>query len=477
MERLGSLHFRLAACVLACAAVGARGAPNARAAAPRTPLARRTLARATAPQPADDWPEPRAAGAPARATAREIASSAALIAGTTVGAGALALPGATAPCGFVPSAAALVVGWALMASSGLLVAEVTAAAARETSSPGVGLLAATELTLGSRAGAVAGAGSALVQLALLSAYTAQGGDDVSRALAAAAGAAGVAAPPPFVGPFAFTAALGGCAALGNGRVLGVVNALLVGALLASFAALLALAAPAVSARGLLEPRDWGRAVDAFPICVLALVFHNVVPAVTRALRGEASAIRLAVLGGSAVPLVMFLLWDGAVLGAAPIGGADGPPAVVDALAPLRALGERGGLAGSAVPAFSIAAVGTSYLGFCIGQHDVLVDAMRVTRGDRAAELGAYALVLGPPLALACALPGVFAPALDVAGTFGVSTLYALLPAALAWTQRSRSQPRAPSEPLLPGGRGALLAVGGAALAVVVEGALDQAGLL
>lgn len=428
-----------------------------------------------------EWPEPRAAGVPERATAQSIVSCAALVAGTTVGAGALALPGATAPCGFVPSAAALLLGWALMASSGLLVAEVTVGAARKTGDPGVGLLAATTATLGARAGALVGAGCALVQLALLCAYTAQGGADIAGALAGASGAP----PPAFVGPCLFTAGLGGCAALGGERVLGAINGALVAALLASFAALLALAAPAVSAEQLVGHRHWELAAGAFPICVLSLVFHNVVPAVTRALRGEVRAIRLAILGGSALPLCMFLMWEAAVLGAQPPAAAQGALGAdafaADPLAPLRALGEGSGLARGAIPAFSVSAVGTSYLGFCIGQHDVLVDALRIRRGDRPAELGAYALALVPPLAVACVLPEVFAPALDAAGTFGVSTLYALLPAMLAWRQRAAAEAEGAAlgghEQMLPGGRAALVAIGATALGIVGEGTLDRLGLV
>lgn len=65
-----------------------------------------------------------------------------------------------------------------------------------------------------------------------------------------------------------------------------------------------------------------------------------------------------------------------------------------------------------------------------------------------------------------------------AGTYGVLTLFGILPAAMAWQSRYGSQqqqqgqqqgPGAQScQPLLPGGAPVLLAVGGAAAAVIAR---------
>jgi tyrosine-specific transport protein len=373
-----------------------------------------------------------------------------------------------------------------MAASGLLVAELTVSAALSAQRPGIGLLGATELSLGERAGAFAGVGSAVVQLALLSAYSAQGGSELGALLTLGAHGLGLGTPPALVGPCAFTALLGGLTALGSARAVGALNVGLVSVLLVSFGSLLAVAAPAVSEEQLLAPGDWHAAVGALPICVLALVFHNVIPAVSRSLRGDMAAIRAAVIGGSLLPLAMFLLWDGAILGSTPDAQTLAAPGA-DPLAPLRALGGAGDgtqaeLVGLAVSLFSVSATGTSYLGFAIGQHDVLTDALALERGDRTQDLLAYALALLPPLAVACLLPGVFAPALDAAGTFGVTTLYILLPAAVVWQQRYGAQsggdssaPTAPP-PALPGGRAPIVAMCALALAIVGEGALDRLGV-
>jgi Tryptophan/tyrosine permease family len=53
-----------------------------------------------------------------------VASAVALITGTTVGAGVLALPTATAAAGWVPSTLAMVAAWLLLTTSGLLLSEL-----------------------------------------------------------------------------------------------------------------------------------------------------------------------------------------------------------------------------------------------------------------------------------------------------------------------------------------------------------------
>lgn len=459
--RVQARPLALAGRPLRALALGGRLAP---------PRARRCAARASdAP-----WPELPPLGESARPSGAAVASCAALVAGTTIGAGALALPAATAACGFAPSAAALLVGWVLMASSALLLAEATVNIARASGRADVGLAAATSHTLGAEAGACAGLASGLVQLALLSAYAAQGGAELGAFAAAAAGALGAAPPPAAAGACAFTVLLGGAAALGSPRLVGALNGALVCALCASVVRLLALAAPHVSLQRLGAASDWAATADALPICALALVFHNVVPAVCRRLRGDAVSIRRAIVLGSGLPFLLFVLWEAAVLGAADLGAGADPLASLRALAAAEPAGPLGALTALAPSAFALAAVSTSYLGFAIGQTDVLVDMLGLDRTDQAAVLGAYALALLPPLAVALARPDVFTPALDAAGAFGVTSLYVLLPVALAWRCRyGGGADLAPAVELLPFGRPALLVLVALALAIISDGALDR----
>ena len=83
---------------------------------PATPL--------TAPPRPQRFSRPKLAAAEADEAPGTVLGSAALVAGTTVGAGILALPAKTLAAGLAPTATLLVGGWVFMAATGLLIAEV-----------------------------------------------------------------------------------------------------------------------------------------------------------------------------------------------------------------------------------------------------------------------------------------------------------------------------------------------------------------
>ena len=87
--------------------------------------------------------------------------------------------------------------------------------------------------------------------------------------------------------------------------------------------------------------------------------------------------RQAIILGSAVPLLMFLAWDGAVLGSS---GQElllqaGAAAGSDPLDALRATG--GPLVAPLIGAFSFLAVATSFIGFILGLNDFWLDRLQV----------------------------------------------------------------------------------------------------
>ena len=512
---------------IAAAATGFAPAPRRRAPAPRakaTALRPKALPSETKGGLLIDWPD--AIGESCDVDYADGASpdgattfaAGALIAGTTVGAGILALPATTLPTGFVPSAAVLVAAWAYMGASGLLIAETTVNVVCELRRPGLGLLATAERVLGPRAAAAAGLAYVFIHYALLVAYLDKGGAGLLPPLAALAHVPEVtSAAPPAAGAALFAAGLGGFLFVGAPAAIEAANSAAVLALIVAFGALLAIGAPGVEPARLLDRADWSAAPATVPIAILSLVFHNVVPVVATRLRGDAAAIRAAVLGGSAVPLVMFLLWNAVILGNvddatardAVAAAAAGGGVVFDPLEALRAgaagnAGDSGALA-VAVAAFSELAVITSFVGFVFGLRDFYTDLLDgdselddgaldgelAAAGDgrdgapaltgSAREVVLFAIILGPPLGVV-ALGGssIFFKALDVAGTFGISTLFGILPAAMAWQQRYGEGSAATTAgarvlatpPSVPGGRVALALVVGVAVLIVGDGTVE-----
>ena len=381
--------------------------------------------------------------------------SAALVAGTTVGAGILALPYETGAAGFAAAAPVLVGGWAYSAATGLLLAEVSLAAEDGTAS----LLSLARRTLGGAGGNAAGAAYLLLHFGLLVAYEDKAADVLSRSVP------GLSEPAAAV---AFTAVLGSLCAFASPRVLDTANTALLAALVAVFGGLLLAAAPGVHLEALARA-DWSAVPPALPVVALAFVYHNVVPRICASCGGHAPSVRTAVVGGTALPLAMFLLWELVALGAAPAGGAPSADPLQYVAAPA-----------AAVDAFALLAVATSYVGFVLGLSDFFADALSEAPLSPAARKAApLLLTLLPPLAAAVTYPEAFYSALEFSAVYGVMSLFGVLPGLMALSERARAAASgAPAAPkIVPGGDAAAAAsslAAGCLIAASAVGLLERA---
>merc|ERR1712216_845395 len=105
--------------------------------------------------------------------------------------------------------------------------------------------------------------------------------------------------------------------------------------------------------------------------------------------------------------------------------------------------------------FSFSAVVTSFVGFYYGMRgyvrDVLVESSVSSLADDERILAAAVLV--PPSILAATDPGLFLPALDAAGTFGITLLFGIVPAAPPGNSGERtSRPRYSCRAVTPSSR-------------------------
>ncbi|CAL4921799.1 unnamed protein product [Urochloa decumbens] len=78
-----------------------------------------------------------AAAPPSGARRGSVAGAVALIVGTSIGSGILAVPQSTAPAGFIPSAACMVTCWAFLVAEALLIAEINVHLRRRRNKDGV----------------------------------------------------------------------------------------------------------------------------------------------------------------------------------------------------------------------------------------------------------------------------------------------------------------------------------------------------
>lgn len=99
-----------------------------------------------------------------------------LVAGTTVGAGILALPAVTQPAGFVPSTVALTGAWIYMAITGLFIAEVACRTMATTGKPTTSLKSMAAASIGPAGAWLTSAAFVFLHMALLIAYCSRGGE-------------------------------------------------------------------------------------------------------------------------------------------------------------------------------------------------------------------------------------------------------------------------------------------------------------
>ncbi|KAF4360303.1 hypothetical protein F8388_020594 [Cannabis sativa] len=254
------------------------------------------------------------------------------------------------------------------------------------------------------------------------------------------------------------------------RFIGAINGVLVLGIMVSFGALVAVASGDLQWDALLKA-NFQAVPMSIPIIVLSFVYQNVVPVLCTDLEGNLSKIRTAIILGTTIPLILFLVWNAVILGT--ITNLElGADKMID---PLQQLQSSNGAVGPIVEAFSLLAIATSYIGFVLGLSDFLADLLKLP-ADRGSPVP-YILTLFPPLALSLLDPDIFFKALDFAGTYGVLVLFGVVPAAMSWSDRySSSSPSSMLLPqLVPGGKITLSIILGGAGYVIFSELLEKFG--
>ena len=390
------------------------------------------------------------------------------------------------PVGLWPSTVLMVIVWLYMAVSGLLVAEANLSVRQQAGREASGLLATIAYLLG-KGGAIAAAILYLfIHYALLVAYTARGGD----ILAAATAYCISQTVPLWFGHVLFSVALWALLFFGKESFIGRFNSILLLCVLTAFCSLVTLTVREIdfSATAFLMPTfsvpafsvptfsvptfsvptfsvpteiNWEALGTVVPVMFVAFVYHNVVPVVVARLECDTTKIRWAIFLGSLVPLILFLVWNAVIL--LSVGEIAGDP-----IERLQS-GVNGSQLGTVVSVFSELAVATSFIGFVYGLlgffEDLLPQEMSMGEYARPAK---FALVFIPPLLLSVLSPTIFFDAIEVAGAFGVSILFGILPAVMVWKARYGYERRLLNEPLVLGEKAALVVMAVGAIAVIVE---------
>lgn len=382
-----------------------------------------------------------------RSPAGSVPGAILLIAGCCIGAGMLGLPVISALAGFKPSLAMFVLSWVFMTTTALLLLEVNLWFKDEVS-----IISMADRTLGI-VGKIAGWLCFLFLFyALGVAYIAGSGELIADFLQETTGLK----LPHWMGSLAVSIIFGVFVYLGTYSV-DLFNRLLMFGLVLSYVLLVSLGAPHVKTE-YFKHQDWSVAALVLPVMIISFGFHNLVPSLTTYLHGDAKRLRLAVIIGSAIPLFVYLVWEWLILGLVPVNGTEGFLQVMEegsmATEVLKkAVGSS--LVLDIAQYFAFFAILTSFLGNSLSFVDFLADGFHVKK-SAFNKFCLCLLVIVPPFIMSLVYPRIFLTALNYAGAFGAVILFGILPAAMVWAGRYHKN--LTQKPMVPGGRGVLIAV-------------------
>lgn len=361
-------------------------------------------------------------------TVNKTVGSTLLVSGTMIGAGMLAMPLTSAGIGFTFTFFLLIALWALLTCTALLFVEVYQTVEHDA---GIGSLSAQYF---GRFGRVISTTVLLVFLyALLSAYVTGGGSILASSL-------------PLIGDEdstfkiaigLFTLFFGAFVIIGTKSVDGI-NRLLFCIMLFTFASVLFLMLPKVSVDNLMAmPIDKALLLSASPIFFTSFGFHGSIPSLNNYLQGNVKALRFAILVGSIITLIFYIVWQLSTHGVLSQNVFlqilnDDPTlnGLVDAS--LQITGSS--MISQAVKVFSALALITSFLGVALGLFECIEDLLKRAFNVSAGRMTLGVLTFLPPLLFAFFYPKGFILALSYAGQ--MFAFYAVvLPIALVWKAR------------------------------------------
>lgn len=378
-----------------------------------------------------------------------------LMAGSCIGAGMLALPILTGLSGFFPSLTMLVLAWAGMTFTALLLVEVNG----WFSGP-VNLLSMAQKGLGKIGRETAWISYLFLFYALLVAYISASGS-VFAAIFAAVFQIVI---PDWAASIFFTAVFGWIIYLGT-RPVDLVNRAFMVGLIAAYLGMIAIGLFSIHPDYLLH---WApnALFSSLPVLVVSFGFHNLIPSLTSYMKGDLRKVRLTILGGSLIVLAIYVVWSLLVLGVVPYAGPNG---ILDnynqgneATIALRAVLGSSWIGGFA-QAFAFFAIITSFLAQGLTLTHFLADGFG-KHPSRETTRWIILLVLFPPLLLALKYPKIFLQALGFAGGICAMVLFGVLPALMAWVGRYHKHLDSPYR--ARGGKPALILAFGFSLLII-----------
>ncbi|XP_027346528.1 uncharacterized protein LOC113858208 [Abrus precatorius] len=368
-----------------------------------------------------------------------VAGAVAIVIGTSIGTGILALPAKAFPAGLIPSSIAVIVCWIFLLVEAFLLVEINVSLMRKRERKEkdnelevISIRTMAQETLGDLGGTLATIAYVFLGYSSMVAYSSKSGEILFQF---------INLPAPVSGCL-FTLLFTMLVSIWGTRATDQVNQYLTASMIGLLLAIEVLAVVFGGWSGVGGISDWEKIPATIPVIIFSLVFHDLAPFLCAYLEGDLRRVKVSVFLGSLVPLVALLVWDAIALGLA--AEAEN---VVDPVELLYRLKWSG--VSVMVGAFSLLAVGTSLICTLLGFLEFFKEQLRnqTWHSSPAKErnwwarnkmnVTAVTMVVAPSLFVSTIFPDAFSAATDVAGSYCMTVLYGVLPPAMAWAMHKR----------------------------------------
>jgi tyrosine-specific transport protein len=351
-------------------------------------------------------------------------TASALVSGTCIGGGILALPLETGPLGFWPSALILVICYLFMTLTGLLYAQASMWMKGENAH----VVSIAKHLLGRTGEWIAVILYLFMGYASLVAYNSGGALLVKNFFqyGLSYDMAG------WLSSLVYAVVFGVIFYFGP-RVLGWINTLLVCGLVVAYILMVSVGLDDVRST-LLARTSFKGSGFVFPLLLTSFSFQMIVPSIALYVEHDVKALKYSIITGTTLTLCIYLLWQFVVLGIVPVEGEHGLSALHASGSPVTEglkYFTKSNFVSKIAELFAFFAIVTSYLGIGLGLYDFLADLFSVQKKG----WGKFLLVLlvsVPTLYFTLIYPQAFISALDITGGLGDTILNGVIPALMVW---------------------------------------------
>ncbi|CAN0825482.1 Tyrosine-specific transport system 1 [Linum grandiflorum] len=241
-----------------------------------------------------------------------IGGAVALIIGTSIGSGILALPNKALPAGIIPSSISMIICWGFLLIEAILLVELNVGLRRQKGKredgKGIEILSIRTMaqdTLGDWGGNLATVTYVFLGYTSMVAYASKSGEILFHLLNL----------PESVSGCVFTLVFTLLISISGTETTDQVNQWLTASMIGLLLCIEVVCVLFGGWPGLMEGGgDWGKVPDTVPVMIFSLVYHDLAPVLCAYLGGDIARLRTSILIGSFVPLVGLLVWDAIAIG-------------------------------------------------------------------------------------------------------------------------------------------------------------------